>query len=138
MSDEPIIHFPTPRKRTKIGAIQELNPRGALVLVEKCDADFKTEGGVALPEDLQRDFQYARVLKMGPGRDNMSTNDLVEDDMVMYKAIQRRGPQTQDLGLPLTVDGVDCLLLNEHDILAVVPRFLEVLPSNGDKDNAVN
>lgn len=124
-TSEPI-KFPTAAERIKVGAVSALSPRGALILVEKCDVNAQTEGGIALPEDIKRDYLFARIKKTGPGRKNMNTDDLNPGDVVMYQAVQRQGPHIADKGLALTVDGIECLLLNETDILAVVTKFEDV------------
>ena len=93
-----------------------LEPLGDRVIISALGAEEVTASGIVLPDTAQEKPQRGKVVAVGPGRYVDGTRqplDVVVGDEVLYSKYG---------GTELNVDGEDLLVLNEHDILAMVAK----------------
>jgi chaperonin GroES len=85
------------------------------IVVERCEAESKTAGGIVLPESAQEKPHRGKVLATGPGkllkdggRGKMSVK---VGDEVFYGKYS---------GSDVEVDGKEYVILKESDVLAII------------------
>ncbi len=92
-----------------------LVPRGEKVVIRRIDAEEKSPGGIVLPESAKQKPAQGRVLSVGDGcrlADGTRANpQVVEGDRVFFE---------RHAGTEVVVGGEKLLIMDEHDILAVV------------------
>ena len=92
-----------------------LVPLGEKVVVKRLDAEEVTTGGIVLPDTAQKKPRQGRVLSVGDGRlladGSRADHQVAEGDRVLF---------TDYAGSEVVVDGEELLIMDEHDILAVV------------------
>jgi len=92
-----------------------LVPLGEKVVVKRLDAEEVTSGGVVLPDTAQKKPRQGRVLSVGDGRlladGSRAGHQVAEGDRVLF---------TNYAGSEVVVDGDELLIMDEHEILAVV------------------
>lgn len=92
-----------------------IQPLGSRVLVKRIEAEEKTAGGIILPDTAKEKPQEAEIISLGTGGKDEDGNDIVfhvsEGDTVL---ISKYG------GTDVKIDGVDHLVLNQSDIIAIV------------------
>jgi len=92
-----------------------LVPLGEKVVVKRLDAEEVTAGGIVLPDTAQKKPRQGRVLSVGDGRlladGSRAGHQVAEGDRVLF---------TDYAGSEVVVDGDELLIMDEHDILAVV------------------
>jgi len=87
------------------------------VLVKRLATEAKTSGGIVLPEAAKEKSQQAKVLGVGKGK-------LLEDGTVRSMTVKvgdiilLPGP----VGTKVTIDGEECLIMSEEDILAIARK----------------
>jgi chaperonin GroES len=91
--------------------IRPLNDR---VLVMRIDEDEKTAGGIIIPDTAKEKPQEGKVMAVGPGKldekgERMSM-EVKKGDRVLF---------TQYGGNEIEIDGVEHLIMQEDDILAI-------------------
>jgi chaperonin GroES len=91
--------------------IRPLNDR---VLVLRIDEDEKTAGGIIIPDTAKEKPQEGKVMAVGPGKldekgERMSM-EVKKGDRVLF---------TQYGGNEIEIDGVEHLIMQEDDILAI-------------------
>ena len=87
------------------------------VLAKRVEADGRSAGGLFIPEAAKEKPQEAEVIAVGPGRllkdgDLAALNVKVGDHILLAKWG----------GDEVKLDGIDHLILQEKDILAVIER----------------
>jgi co-chaperonin GroES (HSP10) len=88
--------------------MSHLQPLRDRILVRPIPFESKTEGGILLAAPMYSDVRQGEVLEIGPG----VNKDLVhQGDVVLYPV---------HTGKEITFQGVDTVLLDEYDCLAVV------------------
>ncbi|MCB1233509.1 MAG: co-chaperone GroES [Verrucomicrobiae bacterium] len=93
----------------------KIKPLGTRVLVKRIEPDEqKSEGGIFLPDTAKEKPQEAEVLALGNGKNE--EGEIVEfsvkvGDKVL---ISKYG------GTEVKIDGQECLILSESDILGVI------------------
>jgi len=91
-------------------------PLGDKVMVKRLEAEEVTAGGIVLPDSAKEKPQQGRVLSVGDGRllpNGIRVEHQVgEGDRVLFASFA---------GADVTVDGEELLIMNEDEILAVVP-----------------
>jgi chaperonin GroES len=91
-------------------------PLGANVVVKRLAAEELTAGGIVLPDAAQEKPQQGRVLSIGDGRlladGNRARHQVSEGDRVLFGSYA---------GAEVVVNGEEFLIMNEDEILAVVP-----------------
>lgn len=92
-----------------------IQPLGARVLVKRTEAEEKSAGGIIVPDTAKEKPQEAEVIALGTGGKDDNGNDIVfhvkAGDRVL---ISKYG------GTDVKVDGVDHLVLNQSDIIAII------------------
>ncbi len=94
----------------------KVRPLGDKVLVKRDEAETRTESGLYLPEKSKDKPKSGTVTAVGPGAVNTETGariplTLKPGDKVLF---------TSYAGTEIKIEGVDLLILDEADILAVV------------------
>jgi len=103
--------------RTKdLSAAKKIQPLGDRVLVQRDEAEDRTEAGIYLPEKAKDEPKSGVVLAVGDGKLNTETGermalDVSEGDRVLF---------TSYAGTEVKVDGGEFLIMTEDDILAVI------------------
>jgi chaperonin GroES len=91
-------------------------PIGANVVVKRLPADDVTTGGIVLPDAAQAKPRQGRVLSIGDGRlladGARARHQVSEGDRVLFDTYA---------GAEVVVNGEDLLIMNEDEILAIMP-----------------
>lgn len=93
----------------------KLQPLGDRVVVQRLEAEEKTDGGIILPDAAKEKPQRGKVLAIGDGK--------IGDDGSRQKLQVKKGDVvvfTSYAGEELKVDGKEVLLMHEEDILAIL------------------
>ncbi|MGA4669267.1 co-chaperone GroES [Propionibacteriaceae bacterium Y1923] len=94
-----------------------IKPLEDRVLVQPLDAEQTTASGLYIPDSAKEKPQEGKVVATGPGRIDDNGNrvplDIAEGDVVIFSKYG---------GTEVKYDGVEYLLLNARDILAVVSK----------------
>ena len=91
-------------------------PLGANVVVRRLPGEEVTAGGIVLPDAVREKPRQGRVLSIGDGR-LLANGDRVqhqvrEGDRVLFGSYA---------GAEVVVNGEDLLIMNEDEILAIMP-----------------
>lgn len=93
----------------------KLVPLGEKVVVKRLEAEEMTAGGIVLPDTAQEKPRQGRVLSVGDGRmlgdGSRAAHQVGEGDRVLFSSYA---------GTEIVVDGEDLLIMDEHEIFAVV------------------
>ena len=91
----------------------KIRPLDDRVLVKPLEAEEMTAGGIVLPDTAKEKPQEAKVVAVGPGK-------LLEDGKRGGMSVKKgdRVVYGKYSGAEVKVDGEDCLILRESDILA--------------------
>jgi len=91
-------------------------PLGDKIVVKRLESEQTTPGGIMLPDTAQERPQQGRVLSVGDGRlmsnGSRLEHQVSEGDRVLFGRYA---------GTEVEVDGQDLLIMNEDEILAIVP-----------------
>jgi chaperonin GroES len=91
-------------------------PLGDKVVVKRLESEQMTAGGIVLPDTAQERPQEGRVLSVGDGRlmsnGSRLEHQVSEGDRVLFGRYA---------GAEVQVDGQDLLIMNEDEILAIMP-----------------
>jgi chaperonin GroES len=92
-----------------------IRPLGEKVLVKRLEAESKTAGGIVLPDTAKEKPKRGTVLSVGDGR-LLDTGDrkplqVRQGDCVLF---------TSYAGTEVKVDGEEMIIMDEHDILAIL------------------
>ncbi len=91
-------------------------PLGDKVVVKRLEAEEVTAGGIVLPDTAKEKPRQGRVLSVGDGLllpgGGRSAHQVREGDRVLFDSFA---------GTEVVVDGQELLIMNEDEILAVVP-----------------
>ena len=91
-------------------------PLGANVVVKRLPADEVTAGGIVLPDAAQEKPRQGRVLSIGDGRmladGSRARHQVSEGDRVLFGSYA---------GAEVELNGEEFLIMNEDEILAIVP-----------------
>ena len=92
-----------------------LRPLGDRVVVKPAQAEEKTLGGIILPDTAQEKPQQGEVVAVGSGKmkndGERSPMELKVGDKVLYGKYA---------GTEITYEGVEYLIMNENDIMAIL------------------
>ncbi len=94
----------------------KITPLGRRVLVKRVESEEKTAGGIYLPDTAKEKPTEAEVLALGIGKDDegKDVKDLFTVKVGNKVLISKYG------GTEVKVDAVDCLIINETDILGIL------------------
>ncbi|MCE2928982.1 MAG: co-chaperone GroES [Candidatus Caenarcaniphilales bacterium] len=94
---------------------KKLKPLNDKIVVEKAEAEEKTEGGIYLPSSSQEKPLEGIVTAVGPGQANEKGErqalQVKEGDRVLYSKYS---------GTELKINGKELLIISEKDILAII------------------
>ena len=94
----------------------KLVPLGEKVVIKRLEAEETTAGGIVLPDTAREKPQQGRVLSVGDGRlmpdGSRAGHQVGEGDRVLFAGYA---------GTDVEVDGEELLIMDEGEILAVVP-----------------
>jgi chaperonin GroES len=94
----------------------KLVPLGEKVVIRRLEAEETTAGGIVLPDTAREKPQQGRVLSVGDGRllpnGSRVGHQVGEGDRVLFASYA---------GTDVVVDGEELLIMDEGQILAVVP-----------------
>lgn len=93
----------------------KLKPLNDKLIIEKAEADEKTEGGIYLPGSSQEKPSEGIVVAVGPG----SKNEKGETQPMTVKAGDRV-LYSKYSGTEIKHDGKDLLIVSEKDVLAII------------------
>jgi chaperonin GroES len=92
-----------------------VKPMEDRVLLKPMEAEQKTAGGIIIPDNAKEKPQKGEVIAVGPGKTNDKGQKiemtLKKGDKVLYGKYS---------GTEITVDGQECLIVRESDVLAVI------------------
>jgi chaperonin GroES len=93
-----------------------IKPLADRVLVEPLEAEEKTAGGIYIPDNAKEKPQKGKIVAAGPGKASENSGEVIkmevkEGDVVLYGKYS---------GTEVTIDGKECLIMRESDILAVL------------------
>lgn len=95
----------------------KLKPLNDKILVEKAEAQEKTEGGIFLPGSSQEKPQEGVVVAVGPGATNEKGDkqpmNVKAGDLVLYSKYS---------GTEIRIEGKDFLIISEKDVLAIIEK----------------
>jgi chaperonin GroES len=91
-------------------------PLGANVVVRRLPGEEVTSGGIVLPDAVREKPRQGRVLSIGDGRllanGGRVQHQVREGDRVLFGSYA---------GAEVVVNGEDLLIMNEDEILAIMP-----------------
>ena len=89
----------------------KVKPLGDRVLIEREEAEAKTQSGIVLPGAKEAP-QMGKVLAVGPGTSEVKMEVKTGDKVIFAKYA----------GTEIKIDGKELLLLSQSDVLAVVDK----------------
>ncbi len=94
----------------------KLKPLDDRIVVKPNEAETQTASGLVIPDTAKEKPQQGTVVAVGPGKRAESSGELIpvgieEGQTVLYSKYG---------GTEVTVDGVEHLVLNARDVLAIV------------------
>ena len=93
----------------------KLRPLNDRVLVLRIDEEEKTSGGIIIPDTAKEKPQEGKVIAVGPGK-----KDENGDRIPMTVKVGDRVLFSKYGGSDINIDGVEHLIMQEDDILAVL------------------
>lgn len=99
------------RSREQLNILRELmKPLGDRVLVKRAQTEETSKGGIVLPSSAQQGKNTGTVVAVGTRGHLVEKELLKPGDHILF---------LPDRGLPVNVNGEDCLILSEDEIVAV-------------------
>ena len=95
----------------------KIRPLSDKVLVQRLEAENKTAGGIVLPDTAKEKPQKGKIIATGKGQ--------VLDDGTLRKMQVKKGDIvlfTSYAGTEIKIDGIEYLIMDESDIMAVVEK----------------
>jgi len=92
-----------------------IRPLHDRVVVKRLEEEESTQGGIIIPDSAKEKPQRAEVLAVGPGKKS--------DDGTVIPTEVKKGDKVlfgKYSGNEITVDGEECLIMREDEILAVI------------------
>ena len=93
----------------------KLKPLNDRVLIQRLEMEEKTAGGIIIPDSAKEKPQRGKVVAAGPGK--------LDEDGKRVKMTVKKGDTVlfaKYAGTEFKLDGDECLILREDDILAIV------------------
>ena len=95
----------------------KIRPLSDKVLVQRLEAENKTAGGIVLPDTAKEKPQKGKIIATGKGK--------VLDDGTLRKMQVKKGDIvlfTSYAGTEIKIDGIEYLIMDESDIMAIVEK----------------
>ncbi len=93
----------------------KVRPLHDRVLVKRLDEEEQVQGGIIIPDTAKEKPQEAEVVAVGPGKTGDDGNRQAMDVEVGNKVLVGKYS-----GSEIKIDGEDCVIVREDEILAVV------------------
>ncbi len=93
----------------------KVKPLGDRILIKPLAAEEKTVSGIVLPDTAKEKPQQGEVLAVGSGKLLENGEKVALEVKVGDKVIY-----SKYAGNEIKIDGEECMILNERDILAIV------------------
>ena len=93
----------------------KIKPLGDRVLIKALEREEKTKSGIVLPDTAKEKPQEGKVLAVGSGKMLDNGTKVALEVQVGQKVIFSKYAGTE-----VKLDGVELIILNERDILAIV------------------
>ena len=87
-----------------------IRPLGARVVIKKIEAEEKTQGGLILTSQSKEAPQYAEVIAVGPGT----------EDVQMEVKIGQKVIYSKYAGTNVSMDDQEYIIVKQGDILVIV------------------
>ncbi|MDD5528477.1 MAG: co-chaperone GroES [bacterium] len=95
--------------------MKKLRPLGDRVLVRRVEEKEVKKGSIIIPDTAKEKPQEGEIIAVGPGKlDDKGTRhkpDIKTGDRVLFGKYA---------GTEIEIDGEECLIMNEDDILAII------------------
>jgi chaperonin GroES len=95
--------------------MKKLRPLGDRVLVKRIEEKEVKKGSIIIPDTAKEKPQEGEVIAVGPGKiDDKGTRhkpEITTGDHVLFGKYA---------GTEIEIDGKECLIMNEDDILAII------------------
>jgi len=95
----------------------KIRPLSDKVLVQRLEAENKTAGGIVLPDTAKEKPQKGKIIATGKGK--------ILDDGTLRRMQVKKGDVvlfTSYAGTEIKIDGIEYLIMDESDIMAVVEK----------------
>ena len=92
-----------------------LTPLEDKIIVKQAEAETQTASGLFIPDNAKEQPQQGEVLAVGPGRRNDAGERIPVDVKVGDKVLTSKYSGTE-----VKVDGEECTIVRQADILAIV------------------
>ena len=92
-----------------------LTPLEDKIIVKQAEAETQTASGLYIPDNAKEKPQQGEVLAVGPGRRNDAGERIPVDVKVGDKVLTSKYSGTE-----VKVDGEECTIVRQSDILAIV------------------
>ena len=93
----------------------KIRPLADKVLIKRLEAEAVTKGGIVLPESAKEKPRQGKVVALGDGKllddGSRAAFQVAVDNVVLFSSYA---------GTEIKVDGIDYLLMDESDILAII------------------
>ena len=94
----------------------KVRPLGDKIIIQRADAQTKTDSGIYLPESAKDKPKEGKVIALGNGLINKETGEYLpftvrKGDRVIF---------TSYAGTEVKIDGEDLLIMTEDDVLGVI------------------
>lgn len=93
----------------------KIRPLGDKVIVKRLEAQAVTAGGIVLPDSAKEKPQRGKITSVGDGKQL--------DDGSRAKMTVKKGQEvlfSSYAGTEIKIDGKECMIMDESDILAIV------------------
>ncbi len=93
----------------------KLRPLGDRLLIQRLETESTTKSGIVLPDSAKEKPQQAKVISVGSGR-------LLDDGKRAPMSVKKGDTIILSKwgGTEIKLDGEDCVIIKEDDVLAVV------------------
>lgn len=95
--------------------MKKLKPLGDRILVKRIEAEEVKKGSIIIPDTAKEKPQEGEVIAVGPGK--------IDDKGTRHAPEVKKGDKVlfgKYAGTEVEIDGKECLIMNEDDILAII------------------
>ncbi len=93
----------------------KVRPLHNRLIVQRLEEEEKTRGGIIIPDSAKEKPQQGKVIAVGPGKrddkGNLVAMDVQKGDRVLFSKYS---------GTDVKLDGDECLIISEDDVLAIL------------------